>query len=95
MAFAHQEGPGWTVMPSIIRLGDTLDFPSAKVFGRVVGISEVKEQTYTHTAKVDRFTEVEIFDPKICKNVVVLVTDTNIARGAWKLKVYGLRQVRL
>ena len=95
MAFAHQEGPGWTEMPSIIRLGDTLDFPSAKVFGRVVGISKFKEQPYTHTAKVDRFTEVEIFDPRTCKNVVVSVVNTNIARGAWTLRVNGVRQAHL
>ena len=95
MAFAHQEGPGWTEMPSIIRLGDTLDFPSARVFGRVVGISEVKQETYTHTAKVDRFTKVEIFDPRVCKNLVVSVVNTRIARGAWVLRVNGVRQAHL
>lgn len=95
MAFAHQEGAEPTVMPSVIRLGDTLDFPSNNVFGRVVGTSEMKEYLSTSTHRVDQRTKVEIFDPRTCVNLVVSVVNTRIAKGAWVLRVNTLRQSHL
>ena len=68
-------------------MGDTLDFPKSKVFGRVVGLSAVRVHSPTGTYKVFQYTKVELFDSMKCKNVVVSIKDTKGARGAWSLSV--------
>lgn len=76
-----------TEVASVINLGDVLDFPTTKIFGRVIGLSAVRVNSPTGTYQVFQYTKVELFDPIKCKNVVVSIKDTKVARGAWSLSV--------
>lgn len=76
-----------TEVASVVNLGDVLDFPTTNIFGRVIGLSAVRVNSPTGTHQVFRYTKVELFDFSKCKNVVVAVKDTKVARGAWFLSV--------